>query len=151
MLEFSACFILSANISCYHLYTCAHSAHVLISWLFSLIEWKILKKKKGKLLVNSIFFFSLKVFFKSFRHQSAFSFSHIVFKRFGLQTRKVCVLDYISIYLSFAYTSNLDLPKILSFGKGWKVVGKEEITCHVQFYPFPHVYQACHVKSWLYF
>ena len=45
--------------------------------LFSFIEWKILKKKKeGKLLVNSIFCFSLKVFFKSFHHQSA-SFSKI--------------------------------------------------------------------------
>ena len=29
------------------------------------------KKKEGKLLVNSIFCFSLKVFFKSFHHQSA--------------------------------------------------------------------------------
>ena len=63
--------------------------------------------------------------------------------------KTVCVFDYISIYLSFENTSNLDLPEILSFGKGWKVVGKEEIICHVQFYPFPKVYQACHVKSWL--
>ena len=79
-------------------------------------------------------------------------FSFFFFSIFSILWKKtVRVLDYISIYLSFANTSNLDLPKLLSFGKGWKVVGKEEITCHVQFYPFPQVYQACHVKSWLYF
>ena len=65
-------------------------------------------------------------------------FSFFFFSIFSILLRKtVRVLGYISIYLSFAYTSNLDLPKILSFGKGWKVVGKEEITCHMQFYPFP--------------
>ena len=65
------------------------------------------------------------------------------FSIFSILLKKtVHVLDYISIYLSFADTSNLDRPKILSFGKGWKVVGKEEIICHVQFYPFPQVYQA---------
>ena len=47
--------------------------------------------------------------------------------------------------------SFFDLPKISSFGKGRKIIRKEEITCHVQFYPFPQVYQACHVKSWLHF
>ena len=94
--------------------------------------WKKTSREKKKMLLTSNFPFFLSIF-------------SILLKK------TVRVLDYISIYLSFENTSNLDLPKIFSFGKGWKVVWKEEVTCHVQFYPFPQVYQACHVKSWLYF
>ena len=81
-------------------------------------ELKLEREKKKMLLTSNLPFFFFSIF-------------SILLKK------TVHVIDYNSIYLSFANTSNLDLSKILSFGKGWKVVGKEDITCHVQFYLFP--------------
>ena len=60
---------------------------------------KLREKRKKMLLISNFPFFFFSIF-------------SILLKR------TIRVFDYISIYLSFANTSNLDLPNILSFGKG---------------------------------